>query len=338
MTQQKKEDLLKHIHRSQKIILSTHKQPDGDGIGSQIGMLHALRKLDKDVRILNVDRTPNKYHYLQTEELTQAFLEPHTPLEKSDLTLIFDTNDRRLLHPLYQELELNCKEIIFIDHHPLLEIGPIPTPKSLVNTKAASTGEMTYEIIKSLGIELDAQIARALYSSIVFDTQLFRYIRNSPATHLITAELLKYEKKPEEIHRYLFGHHSVEKIRFLSQALSQIQYYCNDKLAVLQIQLKELNEAHLDMDDSRDLIDLIMNIEPLEVAVLIRTDDVNEFKVSIRSKGRVPILQVAESFGGGGHLFSSGAYVQGDMLSIKKKLIDKISNLLMNNELKKETI
>jgi phosphoesterase RecJ-like protein len=162
----------------------------------------------------------------------------------------------------------------------------------------------------------------------VFDTQLFRFIRASSRSYLIAADLLKYKLSPETVHQNLFANHTVDKMIFLSKALADISYFCNGRLAVMHINKEDLLKHSLEMDDSRDVVDLIMNISTLEAAVLIREDGPSKYKISIRSKGNIPVLEVAESLGGGGHVYSSGAYLQDNVESIKKKLTEKLTRLI----------
>ena len=316
--------LVDKIRKAQKLVLSTHRQCDGDGVGAQIAFYHSLKKMGKQLRILNVDVVPKKYHFLQTNALIEVFEGAHTPLAPTDLCLIFDTNDSRLLEPLYSVMKTQCKEIAFIDHHPVLTAGPQPTNGSYIDMAAASTGEITYQIIKGLGVELDAEIARGLYTSIVFDTQLFRFIRASSQSHVICAELLKYEKKAEEIHRYLFANYTFQKVAFLAKALGRIEYFAHGQLAFLRLHDKDLLEHGLDWDESRDVIDMIMNIESLEAAVLFREDGPDQYKLSLRSKGMLDVLAIAEEMGGGGHLHSSGAFLQGSYERLKKQVLESL--------------
>jgi phosphoesterase RecJ-like protein len=314
--------LVDRIKSAQKIILTTHKQCDGDGLGAQLGMYHALKSIGKDVRVLNVDATPHKYRFLKPEVYIQYFDADHDPLTNTDLTLVFDTNDKRLLAPLYVELERCSKNIFFIDHHPVLKSGPGPTPGSFINTAAASTGEISYDIIQALQIPLNADVARALYTSIAFDTQLFRYVRNSARSHEIAADLLKYEKEPSLIHKHLFGNFTATKLKYLSKVLSEMEFFHNERLAFLHIKTDDLLKMGLALDDSRDLVDMMMNIESVEVATLIREDQKDTFKVSLRSKGNVPVNTLAEILDGGGHVFSAGASVNIPADQLKKKIID----------------
>lgn len=299
------------IQKAQSILLTTHRQCDGDGLGSELALFFALKKTGKEVRILNVDDTPKKYDFLAPSEHIQCFDGHYDPIATTDLALIFDTNDRRLVEPLYHEIEKQCGSIIFIDHHPILKQGPTPTENSYIDRSAASTGELTFQLINALEIPIDESIAKALYTSLVFDTQLFRYVRSSPTSHEIAAQLLKFPIKPEAIHRHLFGNFTSKKMIFIAEVMQDLELYFDDRFAILVIQSTHLKKLDLDIDDTRDLIDMLMNIESLEGAAVFREDAPNQYKLSLRSKGQFSVTAIAEKLGGGGHAFASGARLHG---------------------------
>lgn len=311
-------------------MLSTHRKSDGDGIGSEIAMAHALTKMGKRARVINVDAIPEKYNFLANKLLVESYENGISPIEKTDVTLIFDTNDKRLIEPLYSELEKKSNSICFIDHHPTLQKGPLPTETSWLNIDSASTGEMAYKIISELKIELDPNIAEALYTSIVFDTQLFRYIRRSGTSHEIAAKLLKENFDSLSVHRTLFGNYSATKLKFVAQSVSRVEFLAEDKIAIAIISKKDLEEFNLIAEDTRDIIDMIMNINTLEIAVLIREEGPEDYKVSFRSRGKYKVNQLAESLGGGGHAFASGATLLDNIKNIRKDLYANILDLVKN--------
>ena len=316
--------IVKKIQSANSILLSTHKQCDGDGLGAMLGLYHGLKKLGKDVRVVAVDEIPKKYKFLDYDSYLETYENLKTPIQKTDLVMIFDTNDRRLVEPLYTTLEKNCSQIIFIDHHPILNQGPEPTPGSFIDTTAASTGEIAFFVIKSLNIRLDEKIARALYSSLAFDTQIFKYVKNSGNSHLICAELLEYERHADKIHRALFANYTRKKVTYLGKVLSEVEYLSNDRIAILNLSLKDLEEHSLDMDDSRDVIDMIMSIETVVCAAILREDAPNLYKMSLRSKGPIEVLGIAENFGGGGHMFAAGAEIRGLYQDIHDRLVSQL--------------
>jgi len=322
--------MVEKLRSAHSVVLSTHRQCDGDGLGAQLALLHGLGKLGKLARIINVDLPPRKYGFLNTDQLVEIFVPGKTKLEQTDLALILDTNDGRLLEPLFSELSKSANQTLFIDHHPILSVGPAPSEGSLIDTRAASTGELCYYILKELGVEFDANIARALYTSIVFDTQLFRYMKSNAGSHRIAAELLTFEKSPEEIHRHLFATYTVDKMRFLINALDAVEYLCDDRIAFVPLRTVILPQEELrwDRDESGDVIDQVMNITSVEVAALLREDAPGVFKLSFRSKGAAEVLSLAESFGGGGHRYASGAYVNGVYEELRERVVQGLNKLL----------
>lgn len=320
--------LAQRVQAAKSIILSTHRHCDGDGLGAEMALFFALKKSGKKVQVINLDSTPRKYRFLQPDQWIQYMDEnPKLPAD-ADLVLIFDTNDERLVEPLFSAATKKKAQVIFIDHHPILMQGPKPSAESFIDITAASTGELAYRLIQELKIPLDREIARCLYTSITFDTQLYRFIRNSPNSHLIAAELLRYDIDPEEIHRHLFGNQTVSKMAFLAKALGQIEYFGEGRVAVLKLRDADLVQFSLEPDESRDLIDMIMTIETLEAAAIFREDKSHDFKVSLRSKGQLPVLQLAESLGGGGHMFAAGANYNGDYDKLKDQVVKHLVNAL----------
>ncbi len=316
------------IRTAKHIVLSTHRQCDGDGLGAQLALFHALKATGREVEIINVDPTPKKYRFLQPDRWIQYFETNSKLPAQIDLALIFDTNDERLIEPLFAPLKKASKHVAFIDHHPVLKHGPAPTEGSWIDVTSASTGEMAYRLIKDLGLPINREVARALYTSITFDTQLYRFVRNSPMSHRIAAEMMEHGIDTEEIHRHLFGNQTVQKMAFLARALGQIEYFADGKLAVLRLKDADLFHYNLEPDDSRDVIDMLMNIETLEAAALFREDAANEYKISLRSKGKIEVLSVAEMIGGGGHVHAAGAFVRGPYESLKDKVVKQLSTLL----------
>jgi len=322
--------IAQQIQQANSIVLTTHRQCDGDGLGCELALYYALKKIKKNVLIINIDATPKKYQFLNPDHYIQYYdSNPNLPTS-IDLVLIFDTNDERLVEPLYSHLKQKNTKIIFIDHHPLLQKGPRPNSDSFIDMTAASTGEVVFSLIKLLQIPLDTKIAQALYTSITFDTQLYRFIRNSPNSHLIAAELLTYTIEPETIHRNLFSYQTVNKIAYMAKVLGNIEYYGNGKLACVLITQEDLKNYKLNFDEVRDITDQIMSIASIEAAIVIRQDGPFQLKVSLRSKGAIEVLSTAESIGGGGHWYASGGSYQGDLYDLKNILIKNLEVHLQN--------
>ncbi len=321
--------LVKKISEAESILLTTHKQCDGDGLGAMVALYYALKKINKKVRIFSVDEVPRKYQFLGVNDELEIYENTNEAIGPIDLTLIFDTNDSRLVEPLFSELTQCSSEVFFVDHHPELIQGPAPTKGSYIDITAASTGEITYYIIKGLKVPLDKNIARSLYMSIAFDTQVFRFIRNSPRSHLVAADLLKYEHNPEEIHRNLFATQTIGKMGLLAQSFSTTEFIGPKKeIALLKITTNDLQNHDQQPDDSRDILDMIMNIQTVEIGALLLESKEGGYKLSLRSRGTYNIVKIAEYFGGGGHAFSAGAYIRGNYQEIHDQAIEQIKQTI----------
>lgn len=310
------------ISKDKKILFTTHRNCDGDGLGAILGLFHTMKPAGYNVSVMTIDGIPKKYSYLNGHEHTQTFEQLKNPLEQFDMCLIFDTNDHRLVEPLFSELKKSGCEVLFVDHHPLLNSGPLPTEGSFIDTSAASTGEISHKIIKLLGLEHNKLSAEAIYTSICFDTQLFRFIKGSATSHLISAELLDHLHNPELVHQHLFSTYTVGKTKFLSEILGSIELYAKEEIAFLLVTLDQLDKYGMEPDESRDVIDMVMNINSLEAAVLFREETKGSYKISLRSKGKFKILHIAEKFDGGGHPYAAGALLTGPLDFLKQQVID----------------
>ena len=317
-------DLARILLERESFVITTHKFCDGDGLGAGCALACALQKAEKKASFITPDRPHEKYNYLNEKGLIRAFQDSdiERELKKTDCILAVDVNDPSLLEPLFSLAEKRECPIFFIDHHPLLEKNP--KYNYFINPSAASTGELVYHLLKALNISLDSQIAVGLYTSIVFDTKCFRFIKNSPSVFSISAELVSHIPDVDQIYRSLFKTLTVEKVRFFNH-LSNVEYYNDNRFALLHLTEDDLAEYKADVGMACDLLDMIMNISTMEIVVLILEGKNSRFKLSFRS-GKQEVLSMARSFGGGGHKLSAGAYVQGLSYSqIKNQIISKFT-------------
>ncbi|MYE07688.1 MAG: bifunctional oligoribonuclease/PAP phosphatase NrnA [Oligoflexia bacterium] len=318
--------LISKIQSARNIILTTHKTCDGDGLGSVLAFYHAFKKINKPARAITVDKVSQKYHFLSPEKYTENFEKLKTIREPTEIALVFDTNDYRRIQPLYKELKKHCQEIIYIDHHPILDTGPKPSPYSIIDPTAASTSEICYFLLNEMGVSMDATIATALYVGIVFDTQRFHFTRNSEISHKICADLCQYIKNNESIYTHLFGMTSLNKMTLLSQTINQTEYFYKNQVAVLEITKEELNKNNLDVGDACDFLDMTLDVNSTQLSVLIVHLSKDQYKLSFRSK-KWNVSKLAEVFQGGGHKNASGATLVNYKKNPKPEILKAIQPL-----------
>jgi phosphoesterase RecJ-like protein len=303
-------------------------------------MFLALKSMGKSAKIMNFEEPGDKYRFLfQPTPLSpdsgsirvqvfDADLEPAPP----ELIILFDTNDYRLIEPIITwraSLKANGKDvpIIIVDHHQ----GEAPEDAHLwVDRNAASSGEVLLKLLSSLNVTIDSRIAAALYASLVFDTQNFRYIRSSASSHEMAALLLPLIDDPERIHEALFANLTPSKLGFLATALSALRIEAEGTLAVVTLPREIFHRYKADSNDSGDVIDMALNVNSVKVALLLREESQGVWKVSLRSKRGFSVLEAAQFLGGGGHRNAAGATVTGSLGLDPQNIELKLRPMLLN--------
>ena len=308
------------ILQAQRILLTTHRNSDGDGIGSLAALYGALKNLNKQVWFVPVDEVPKRYSYML--ENVDVCTTPDDI--NADLLIILDTNHGELCNPLFQNSINKNRKVLFIDHH-VENSKPHPLIFRIMNLDAASTGEIVFDIIKMLNVPNNDFIASALYSSLTFDTQAFKLVRNSARSHSIAAELAGHQINTEKIQRALFAHWTPEKMKFLAELIHSAKYSANNKVVGLSVTLKQLETYKLHGDDVNDIVDMFTLIPTVKFAYFIRQAEANEYKVSFRSALNDYAYTVATRLDGGGHKSSAGTWLNADSIS---SIEDRINNEL----------
>lgn len=327
----KMSDLAQLILNSKNIILTTHKNCDGDGLGSLLAIHHALSELGKNSTPISIDKISERYSFLNTQKIQNFEKDPFLP-QNTDLILIFDTNDERLVAPLIKKAQKMKLTTVYIDHHPILTKGPQPTATSIIDTRAASTAELAYQLIEILDVKINPKIAEALYTSIIFDTQVFRFIKSNPEPFLISAKLLNFIDDPSLIHKKLFAHQSPNKIRYLGKALKKLKLFFDEKVAYLFLDHSTRFSFGISEEETLDIIDFLSEIKDLKFVTVTRENSDGSHKISFRSLSNFCTLKIAEEFGGGGHVRASGAYIN----DVKSQNIETMVIQMIEKQMKQQ--
>lgn len=323
--------LSQKLLQAQCILLTTHKNCDADGFGSELALYYALKKIGKEVHVIHYEPVHPRYEFINKDKIVEVFSNEIKSL-KPDIIVAFDTNDLRLVEPLFNAFNGSCP-IIFMDHHQILQAGPQPTPDSIIDVSSASTGEITFKLIETLNIDLDNDIAFALYTSIAFDTHVFKFIRSSKKSFEIASRLLEFDIDSTYIHQMLFANGTIEKLKFLGHILSQVEFNNENRTAICYISSAEMQEHKAGIEETHDILDQIMGVGQCQVAVLIREETPGTYRLSFRSKGDIKVLQIAEQFSGGGHMHAAGATVQTNLKQLKNDLHEAVNSLIQAHPL-----
>ena len=302
---------------SPNFIISTHKFCDGDGLGAGLALYHALKQRKQTVSFYTLESIHPKYEFLNKDNLIQVFDKETTKLPKNSVFIFIDVNDTRLMEPLYSHSQQKKGLIYFIDHHPIVQKNL--KDHFFIDSNCSSTAELIYSLLKKLKIELDEDICTNLFSSIVFDTNRFRDIKNSSKPFSIASELIPKIRDVNLIYENLFKNLTIDKLCFMSQ-LEKVEYYSNNRIAFLHLKESVFKKYNTDNTQAYDLMELVRDVKTINSTALLIENEEGNFKLSLRSRNK-NLLPLAESFDGGGHSHSAGAYIQSKTLKEIKKAV-----------------
>lgn len=296
------------IEGSQNFVITTHVSPDGDGLGCEIALLYFLEKLGKSAVVINVSETPGNYKFLDPENRFLIFDEQNfDQMEKilnADVIFICDMNQSNRLKAM-EKYVLQSKAIkIIIDHH--LETQDF-ADYCLIDVDAPASGEIVYKLIKSFdGFEIDKKIATGIYTAIMTDTGSFRFPRTDSETHRIVAELLDAGADPVEIYDKVYEQSSLGRIKLLGRCLSELETRYDGRLGYIVVTQDMLKNYGVEEWETDGFVQSILKVAGVRVAIFI-LELKDGIKLSFRSKGEIPINELAKEFGGNGHKNAAGA-------------------------------
>jgi len=307
----------------QTYILTTHLNPDGDGIGSQLALREYLVDNGKSVRCINFSPTPRQYKFLDPEKkLIEVFDQKiHASIiAKTDCIVILDTNVLSRLGDMEEAVHQSPATKIVIDHH--LDKGEI-ADHYIVDESAAATGEIVYKLLaKAMENKLTDTIANALYTAIMTDTGSYRFPKTNYNTHLMTAELLKYNVNPADIYQEVYERGSATRLVLLGETLSTLQLHHDGRVATMYIPAQLFEQTDTDIAETDGFVNYAMQIDNVQIGLLF-TENGNDIKISFRSRGDVWVNELAKEFNGNGHQHAAGATVHGGNLQdVMKKVIE----------------
>ena len=301
------------VAQHENFVLTTHVNPDGDGLGSELALARALRLMGKQARIINHSPTPDNYRWLDPGvDILRFDADLHRDLIfNADCIFILDTNQPDRLRSLEPFVLQSAAVKIVIDHH----LDPNPFAGFyLIDDDATSTGELVYRLIADFkGISIDRDIARALYTAIMTDTGSFRYPRTDPEIHRITAHLIERGADPTELYVSVYEQWTPGRMRLLGEVLDSLTTACDGKLAYVICTRKMFNDTGTTEVETDNFTVYPMSIRGVVVGILFN-ELKDGVKISFRSKGTIPINELAKEFGGNGHLNAAGARISDSKL------------------------
>jgi phosphoesterase RecJ-like protein len=244
------------------------------------------------------------------------------PLDGFDAVFVLDCSEIERMGEEAPRIA-GIRRIVNIDHHISNDrYGHL----TLTDPEASSTGEMIFRLIDGMGIELTRDMAVNLYTAILTDTGAFRYSNTGPKTFAVAGRLLEKGADPAWIAQMVYETFPAVKIRLLGRALSTLEFDWQGRIAAVTVSKKMLEDAGAQWEHTEGFVEFPRSIEGVQVAVFFSEISEGVFKVSLRSKGRFSVEEVAREFGGGGHINAAACRIQGDYDAVKRRLFDAIKN------------
>lgn len=305
------EEILIRIKEAKSIVITSHKSPDGDSVGSSLGMLRFIQKLNPSVIICHPDPMPDFLRWSLNEDQILTAENDYDKVREAmlgcDLLFALDYNGpSRMGEPMASWFDASTAKKAMIDHH----LHPDDfVDYSISRPSVGSTSQLIYEFIEDLDLLnlLDASVATPLYLGIMTDTGSFRFSSVSQKTHQILGEMIAKGVDHTAIHEQTFDNNRIDKMRLRAHILSE-SLYVDEKhgVAIISVTNEDLERFHFIKGDTDGLVNEALSLKGIKAAVFF-TEKEDGIKISFRSKGHVSVNTIAmEHFNGGGHMNASG--------------------------------
>src|SRR5438309_2927909 len=302
-------EVLQHIQQRNRFVLTSHARPDGDAVGSALACCQILRAMGKQADVVLHDGVPRVYRSLPFAD--QVVQSSHV-IGSYDAAIILECDS---IHRTRLE-GLEDRFLISIDHH---ASGRPFAHVNWIDPHAVATAEMVFRLARHAGAKFSPEIATCLYTALMTDTGSFMFQGTNDNTFALARELVLAGADPAHCARGIYFAHSAAKIRLLGEALRNL--HIEDNIGYVWVTQAQMERCGAIEEDCEGLVNYVLSIGGVDVAVFFRELPDSRYRVSLRSKGKLDVARVAESFGGGGHECASGCSLDGPLAEAVRAVI-----------------
>lgn len=304
------------LKNSDNILILTHRNPDGDTLGSGFALLRAFKNMGKRARLINADVIPEKFAFLYEGISQDDFQE--------EFVVSVDVAEKKLLGTDYTE-KYGDRINLAIDHH---ETSRLFAEKTYCESDSASCCEIVYLLIKAMGTPITKEIADCIYTGCSTDTGCFKYSNVTPRTHRIAAELIESGADHSRINVRMFETKTMGDFMLQKMCLDSLEVFGNGKAAVISVSKNMLNECGVDKSALDAIKPVTRQIEGVEIGITIKEEREGVTGISVRTGENFDASAICANFGGGGHMRAAGCEIKGSIEQakeqIKKYIIEKV--------------
>jgi phosphoesterase RecJ-like protein len=313
--------IIEGIRGSRTICIVGHIRPDGDCVGSQLGLALALQNEGKQVTCWNEDRIPQKYEFLDQDRIIQK---PKSGLE-FDCVIATDAASLERLGSVGRCVA-NRKLFINIDHH---ESNTRYGDLNWVSAREPSTGELIFRLLKIAKWSITKRIADSLFTAVSTDTGSFQYATTRPSTYHVAGELVTRGADLAKICDEVYQSYPLPRARLLRHIYSHFRLTYQDQIAYFWLKKADFTRTGAETSDTEGLIDHIRAIAPVVIACVFEEVEPELTRISLRSKSdKVNVNEIAAQFGGGGHPAAAGARIPGKPLAVQRRVVAAVKKAL----------
>lgn len=313
--------VLESIRRSRSVCIVGHVRPDGDCIGSQIGLALALQAAGKEVICWNEDPLPKKLAFLDPTGLMRQ----PGPGHQFDCVVAADCASLQRLGRAGEHIAAR-KLLVNIDHHRSnTRYGDV----NWVSWRQPSTGELIYRLLRVANWPITPPIADCLFTAVSTDTGSFQYPSTRPSTYEVAGDLVERGADLAKVCHQVYQSYPLARVRLVQTMLNRFRLTHDDRTAYFWLHQRDYQRTGAELDDSEGLIDYLRAIEPVVVACIFEEIEPGLIRLSLRSKSdHVNVNEIAARFGGGGHQAAAGARIRGNPAGVERNVLAAVQTAL----------
>jgi phosphoesterase RecJ-like protein len=315
------------IDAHDRFLITSHIRPDGDSIGSELGMAAMLAQKGKHFRIVNASVLPPRYRFLSGVDRIEHYGDQVRPeeLEPTEVLIILDTSAWQQLGAVADFVRATRAVKVVIDHH----LGHDEMGAELFkDVDAAACGAILAEAVEHLGCQLTREVAEPLFVALATDTGWFRFSSTDGRAMRIAARLIEAGLDVNYLYRVLFEESTLARLKLLGRTLEALEVTRGGRVAHSAIRLDDLRNTGAVPQDSEDLVNYTLSIAGVEVGVMFIEQRSGAVKVSFRSKDGLDCTSVARQFGGGGHREAAGATIDAPLPQVETRVLAAVEAAL----------
>ncbi|MGB8656549.1 MAG: bifunctional oligoribonuclease/PAP phosphatase NrnA [Candidatus Zixiibacteriota bacterium] len=326
------EKILDFIRKSHAVLITSHRDPDGDSIGSQLTLAELAESLGKRCRVINQGNLPDKYRFLDPYgkmERLDGSREQKSTERALDLVFVLDCTSLDRLGQVSEILPAGAT-LVNIDHHPDNEqFGTF----NYIDVEASAVGEMVFSLWRHSTLPLTPTVATQLFAAILTDTGRFKFSNTSPHCLRVCAELVEAGANPKQVTNQIYFNHSLAFLKLLGSVLSDSLILLEGKICAITVRRDLLSRLEVDSGEMEGVVDYSLFLKGVEIGLLFTEKEECKTKVNLRSQNHLDVSKVARVFGGGGHRNAAGCTLNHDLEQSKKIIIDLVEKILKNERI-----